>query len=127
MTVAALVLGLAGALVLGLPFGLGVPLEIATPFTAPIGGGLSVMALVLAGTVILSRERKKRAPRLARVAVGLAIAGVVVALATEISLIRRARATKAQNAAKAADKKSTADKAREDQQFDNDLNDNLAK
>ena len=124
MSAAALVLGLLGAVVLVVPIAFGVPLEIAAPFTAPLGGGLAVMALVLAGTVILSRERRRRAPRLASVSLVLAIAGVISALGLEGTLIRREKAAQARAA---ADKKPPAEKARDDQQFDKDLTENLGK
>lgn len=89
MPLAALVLGLLGAALLVGPLALGGSVEGWGPFSGPLGGGLCVTALVLAGVAALSPERRARAPRLVPLALGIAVLGVAGALAIEWHLIRR--------------------------------------
>lgn len=125
MAIAALVIGLLGSLIVLLPLLLRVPIEIAGPFAAPLGGGLCVVALVLLAPVLWSASRRGRARRAWRVGLALALLGLVGACTTEWALIRRERAERARAAEEQRSPVERAKQQQEDKQFEDDFNQNL--
>ena len=125
MALAALIIGVVAWLVLALLWAM--PLQLVGPLAGPLGGGLAMVALVLGASALAARRRARRRGEEASlgsavIALLLGLTGVACAMGVEGMLIVRERRERAE---RDAARPAPAEKARQEKQLDDLVNDNL--